>query len=236
MTVLADAIEWPATEKGRATKVRVLQVAADLILRHGVTGTGLEDVRRAAGVSGSQMTHYFRDKRHLVKDVIAWQAQSTLDQHHASELGELDTFTALRLWADLHVERMVQRDCQGGCSFGSLAGQLVEADPDARDDLARGFTEWLELFRHGFTLMKQRGELTRRADPGALAQALLAAMQGGMLLTQTLRDIAPLHASLNSALTYISTYAADPAAAAKVLTGPPRRRSRRSSQPGAASG
>src|ERR1700760_1057344 len=98
MTALADAIQWPATEKGRATKVRVLQVAADLILRHGVTGTGLEDVRRAAGVSGSQMTHYFRDKRHLVKDVIAWQAQSTLDQHHASELGELDTFTALRLW------------------------------------------------------------------------------------------------------------------------------------------
>lgn len=224
MTALAEAIEWPATEKGRATKVRVLQVAADLILRHGVAGTGLEDVRRAAGVSGSQMTHYFRDKRHLVRDVIAWQAQSTLDQHHAPELGELDTFAALRLWADLHIERQVQRDCQGGCSFGSLAGQLVEADPDARDDLARGFTEWLELFRHGFTLMKRSGELTRRADPDSLAQALLAAMQGGMLLTQTLRDVAPLRASLDAALTYVSTYAADPAAAAKVLRRPRRRR------------
>jgi TetR/AcrR family transcriptional repressor of nem operon len=223
VTALGEAIEWPATEKGRATKVRILQVAADLILRHGVTGTGLEDVRRAAGVSGSQMTHYFRDRRHLIKDVIAWQAQSTLQQHHAPQLGQLDTFAALRLWADLHIERQVERDCQGGCSFGSLAGQLVESEPDARDDLASGFTEWLELFRHGFTLMKQRGDLTAAADPTSLASALLAAMQGGMLLTQTLRDVAPLRASLDAVLTYISTYATDPAGAAKILKKPRRR-------------
>ena len=85
------------TAKGRATRERILQTAADLILQHGVTSTSIEDVRAAAGVSGSQMTHYFQDKRHLVKDVIAWQAQSVLSQHRAPELGELDSFTALRL-------------------------------------------------------------------------------------------------------------------------------------------
>jgi AcrR family transcriptional regulator len=87
------------TAKGRATRERILQVAADLILQHGVAGTGIDDVRAAAGVSGSQMTHYFRDKRHLVKDVIAWQAEYVLHQHQAPELGELDSFAALRLWA-----------------------------------------------------------------------------------------------------------------------------------------
>ncbi|MGH3167413.1 MAG: TetR/AcrR family transcriptional regulator [Trebonia sp.] len=205
------------TAKGRATRERILQVAADLILQHGVTGTGIDEVRAAAGVSGSQMTHYFRDKRHLVKDVIAWQAESVLHQHRAPELGELDSFAALRLWADLHVERQQQRECQGGCSFGSLAGQLVESDVETRNDLASGFGQWLELFRHGFTLMKDRGDLVRAADPDSLAQALLAAMQGGMLLTQTLRDLAPLRASLEAVLTYVATFAADPDSAAKAL-------------------
>lgn len=205
------------TAKGRATRERILQVAADLILQHGVAGTGIDDVRAAAGVGGSQMTHYFRDKRHLVKDVIAWQAESVLHQHRAPELGELDSFAALRLWADLHIERQQQRECQGGCSFGSLAGQLVEADAETRDDLANGFGQWLELFRHGFTLMRDRGDLVQTADPESLAQALLAAMQGGMLLTQTLRDIAPLRASLEAALTYVGTYATDADAAAKAL-------------------
>src|ERR1700759_5520688 len=105
------------------------------------------------------MTHYFGDKRQLVKDVIAWQAQSTLQQHHAPDLGQLDTFAALRLWADLHIERQLQRDGKGGCSFGSLAGQLVESDPEARDDLASGFTEWLALFRHGLSPLKRAGGL-----------------------------------------------------------------------------
>jgi AcrR family transcriptional regulator len=205
------------TAKGRATRERILATAADLITRYGVTGAGIDDVRAAAGVSGSQMTHYFRDKRHLVKDVIAWQAQSVLARHRAPELGELDTFAALRLWADLHVQRQVELDCRGGCSFGSLAGQLVESDPEARPDLADGFTQLHELVRHGFTLMRDRGDLIPAADPGALAAALLAAMQGGMLLTQTLRDTAPLRASLDAVLTYVGTFAADPGAAAKAL-------------------
>jgi AcrR family transcriptional regulator len=205
------------TAKGRATRERILRTAADLILQHGVTGAGIDDVRAAAGVSGSQMTHYFRDKEHLVKDVIAWQAASVLHQHQAPALGELDSFAALRLWADLHLERQEQRECQGGCSFGALAGQLVESDSETRADLASGFRQWLELFRHGFTLMKDRGDLTGAADPDSLAQALLAAMQGGMLLTQTLRDIAPLRASLNAALTHVGSYAADPDSAARAL-------------------
>jgi TetR/AcrR family transcriptional repressor of nem operon len=205
------------TAKGRATRERILRTAADLILQHGVTGTGIENVRAAAGVSGSQMTHYFQDKRHLIKDVIAWQTASVLQQHRAPELGELDNFAALRLWADLHVERQEQVGCQGGCSFGALAGQLVESDPETRSDLARGFENWLELFRHGLTLMKERGDLTAAADPEALAQSLLAAMQGGMLLTQTLRDTAPLRASLEAVLTYIGTYAADHGSAARAL-------------------
>ncbi len=205
------------TPKGRATRERILQVAADLILQHGVTGAGIDDVRAAAGVSGSQMTHYFRDKQHLVKDVIAWQAQSVLSEHRAPQLGELDTFAALRLWADLHVQRQEERGCQGGCSFGSLAGQLVESGPETRADLAGGFAEWLELFRHGFALMRARGALRPAANPEALASALLAAMQGGMLLTQTLRDTAPLRASLDAALTYIGTFATDPSSAAKAL-------------------
>ena len=171
------------TPKGRATRERILATAADLILRHGVTGAGIDDVRAAAGVSGSQMTHYFRDKQQLVKAVVAWQAQSVLTEHRAPQLGELDTFAALRLWADL----------------------------------AGGFTEWLELFRHGFALMRDRGDLLPAADPDSLAPALLAAMQGGMLLTQTLRDTAPLRASLDAALTYIGTFAADPDTAAKAL-------------------
>lgn len=65
--------------------------------------------------------------------------------------------------------------------------------------------------------MRDRGDLIPAADPDSLAQALLAAMQGGMLLTQTFRDVAPLRASLDAVLTCVATYAADRDSAAKAL-------------------
>jgi AcrR family transcriptional regulator len=207
----------PLTAKGRATRARILNAAADLILDRGVAGTGIEDFRKAAGVSGSQMTHYFRDKRTLIHEVITYQAEANLAEHQAAELEGFTTLASLRLWADLVTERQRQRNCRGGCSFGSLAGQLVESDPEARDDLADGFRRWLALFEHGLEAMKASGELRDDADPSTLACTLLAGMQGGMLLTQTLRTTEPLETAFSTALARVASFAADPARAARTL-------------------
>jgi TetR/AcrR family transcriptional repressor of nem operon len=198
------------TAKGRATRARILAVAAELVLKNGVAGTQIEDVRQAAGVSGSQMTHYFQDKRTLIKDVIAWQADSTVAAHQKPELGELDTFAAWRRWAGQITEQQLERGFQGGCDFGSLAGQLVESGEETRADLADGYERLLDLFRRGLRAMVDRGELRQDADPDALAHALLAAMQGGILLSQTLRRAAPLRDSLDAALAHLNTFASSP--------------------------
>jgi hypothetical protein len=40
--------EWP-TPRGRLTRARIVDTAADLFAQHGVVGTSVEDIRRAAG-------------------------------------------------------------------------------------------------------------------------------------------------------------------------------------------
>lgn len=197
------------TPKGRATRERIVRTAADLIFEHGVAGTSIDDVRKAAGVSGSQMTHYFTDKRSLIRAVVAWQADTVVELHAA--LGELDTFEALDLWAELNIARQKQRSCQGGCRFGSLAGELAEQDAQTRAELARGFQRWEALFRHGLKLMKTRGVLRPDANPDELALGLLAALQGGLLLTQTRRDIRPLEAALKTMMAQVRSFATDEA-------------------------
>src|ERR1700754_1762188 len=120
------------TPKGQATRARIVGIAAGLIFEHGVAGTSIDDVRQAAGVSGSQMTHYFTDKRSLVRAVVAWQADAGVELHQHPALGELDTFGALDMWVELNIARQKQRGCEGGCVLGSLAGELVEQDTDTR--------------------------------------------------------------------------------------------------------
>ncbi|MFG1814452.1 TetR/AcrR family transcriptional regulator [Kribbella sp. NPDC049174] len=190
------------TTKGQATRERILATAAELILRQGVAGTQLDDVRRVAGVSGSQLTHYFHDKQTLIDDVIAWQAHATLKREPV-----LDSFDAWHRWADHVVARQTARKFQGGCDYGSLAGQLAETSPETRAHLADGYDRWLAQFRDSLQVMRDQGLLRADADPDALANMLLAAMQGGVLLSQTLRRPEPLRDSLDAALARLESFA-----------------------------
>jgi len=194
------------TARGLATRERIVEVAADLIFLEGVAAVSMLDVRRAAKVSGSQLSHYFGEKQSLIRAVIAHQAEAVVAAHQMPELGQLDSFAALELWADLNIQRLQEHNCQGGCSFGALAGELAECDETLRTDLAAGFDRWEALFRNGLRLMRDRGELRRDADPERLGYTLMAALQGGMLLGQTARDAAPLQAALDSALDYVRSY------------------------------
>ncbi len=192
------------TRKGLATRDRIVAVAADLMIERGVAATSTEDVQRAAGVSPSQLYHYFGDKRTLVRAVIERATRTVLDAQQPW-LGRLDTLDALRAWRDLVVDLQRRRQCRGGCPLGTLASELSETWPDTRDDLADGFARWREPIRAGLRAMHARGELRPGADPDTLALALLAALQGGLLLTKVQRDPAPLEAALDTMIDQIAS-------------------------------
>src|SRR3954464_1241570 len=197
-----DAIrsEPKLTRKGQATRERILECAADLIYRHGVQGTSNDALRRAAGVSGSQLTHYFPDKETLVRAALAWRAESMMGLRHVPPRGPLDSMSALRAWADSYLVR--PEVVAGGCSFGSLAAEVLKSDLDVRDAVAEGFARWRAQFVDGLTDMRDRGQLRPDADPDQLATSLMAAFQGGLLLTQAAGDFQPLREALDAALAH----------------------------------
>jgi AcrR family transcriptional regulator len=192
------------TRKGRATRSRIVAAASELMFLRGVAGTSTDDVRQAAGVSTSQIYHYFRDKTALVRAVIAYQTEQILDAQQPL-LGRLDSMEALRAWRDLLVELQRERQCEGGCPIGSMAGELSETCPEMRPDLVEGFGRWEAGIRDGLRAMHDRGDLNAGADPDELALATLAALQGGLLLTQVRRETAPLEAALDTVLNHIAS-------------------------------
>ena len=192
------------TRKGQATRDRIVEAAAGLMFRQGVAGTTTEQVQAAAGVSASQVFHYFADKRALVRAVIAYQAEAVLAAQQPL-LARLDSMDALRAWADLYVSLEEQLKYEGGCPLGSLGGELAETDAAARRDVERGFARWEGAIRDGLRAMYARGDLRRGADPDALALALLTALQGGLLMTKIRRDPAPLRAVLDVVLAHIES-------------------------------
>src|ERR1700760_3998210 len=170
----------PPTEKGQATRDRIVAAAADLMYHHGVAGSSTPAVRDAAGVSSSQIYHYFADKDALTRAVIAHQTD-TIISNQTALLSRLDSFAALRAWRDVVVQ--VQRDLgyAGGCPLGSLSSELADHNGPAREALAAGFTQWAGAIRAGLQHMIDRGVLRAGTDPERLSLAMLAALQGGLL-------------------------------------------------------
>ncbi|MEU6090970.1 TetR family transcriptional regulator C-terminal domain-containing protein [Streptomyces sp. NPDC047085] len=196
------------TDKGQATRTRILEHAAELIYTKGVHATNNEQLRRAAGVSGSQLNHYFPTKESLVLAVIAWQADRVLAFHRSERFASFHDLDAFREWADFYVG--YERAYQEGCSLGSLASEIIKTDLDVHDELASAFDQWRDIFREGLRHMQQLGRISTDADPTQLANLLLSAFQGGSLLAQVARDITPLKDALQAAIDYVQTFVRSP--------------------------
>jgi TetR/AcrR family transcriptional repressor of nem operon len=189
---------YQLTPKGQATRARIVAAAARLIYEHGVKATNNEMVRRAAGVSGSQLTHYFADKEQLVHAVIDHQTDAMRGRLSAPPRKPLDSIDALQRWAQEYIDDPAV--ITGGCSFGSLASEVLKSEPGLHDAITRGFALWSDDFRAGLQTMRDNGTLSPNAPIDTLVHTLTAAFQGGLLLIQATGDIAQLRDALNAAI------------------------------------
>ena len=184
------------TPKGARTRARIVEEAAALIHERGVAGTTLDDIRAAAEVSGSQMTHYFADKHELVHAVIDYQAESIVNRNRRALSGA----NGVETWRNMVLSAAKRTKAKGGCALGSLAGQLAESDPDARALIASGFDQWAATIADGLRSLHADGKLPSGIDPDDLAVTLLATLEGGLVLAQVQQRSRPFETAINTLL------------------------------------
>ena len=175
----------------------------------GVNATTLDDVRIASGTSKSQLYRHFADKESLVQAVISVKAEEVLGRHR-QRLERLNSIRGLEIWRDAVVQRNALRNGAYGCELGSFASELADQDEAARTALNDHFRTWEGLLAAGLSRMVEAGVLRRDADPEVLATGLMAALQGGYLLSQTARDVGPMQIALDMAIAHVKSFAAAP--------------------------
>jgi TetR/AcrR family transcriptional repressor of nem operon len=188
----------PTTAKGRATLQRMLDAACVLFARQGIRATTLDQVQAASATGRSQMYSYFADKADLVTAVVNQQVERVLEAQEPV-LGSIATAADVRRWCQLAAQQYAADD-PVRCPIGSLIHELGEQDLDARAALAAGFARWHTALATGLRRVRDNGELAPYADPDGAASALLAAYQGGVLLTAATGD----HTLLTEGLTTVA--------------------------------
>lgn len=182
------------TSKGQRTRGTIIAAAADLFHRHGSAATTLADVRETAMVSSSQLYHYFGDKQDLVRAVVDHQASVVIENQQAMNLSTVDAF---REWKDALTTDEAAMRGQGGCPLGSLGAELAATDPVGRDRVAAGFQRWSRVIELGLANMQHDGTIADDVDTQRLAVAILAALQGGLLMGHVEQNANALDAALD---------------------------------------
>jgi TetR/AcrR family transcriptional regulator, transcriptional repressor for nem operon len=194
------------TSRGAATRSRIVLAAAELMHAQGVANTTIDEVLGASVTSKSQFYQHFADKTELVYEVITLRADEILSWQRA-RLEKIDSYRGLRQWRTAMVARCTLRHGLWGCELGSLAAELSDTDDMARISLAEHFAEWRGLLAATLERMRDRGRLRADIDAPALATALLAALEGGYLLSQTAHDPRLMQIALDSAIAHVMSFA-----------------------------
>lgn len=187
----------PPTRRGRRTRDAIVDAAAELMEARGIGPTAVGDVLEASGTGKSQLYHYFRGKQDLVLAVIDRQLERVLAAQPALADGN-----DVRAWAASVYELHESGGGPFPCPLGVLSGQ-VDADPAWREHQAAAFAAW----QHRIAALLARGQRDGGVDPARdadeMAVAVLASLQGGLMLARLHRDLRVLALALDAAVEHV---------------------------------
>jgi TetR/AcrR family transcriptional repressor of nem operon len=195
----------PRTGRGRASRERIVEHAAELFAERGVA-TSLDEVMAAAGAGKGQFYHYFRGRDDLVEAAVAHRSAQVL-AGLTEALGDVASLAELEQALAGFVAGFEQAGLPG-CPIGTLAVQVAGRNEGARLQAAAGFDAWERLLADTLERMRERGELRADVAPAVLATALLAGIEGGMVLSQARRDPASLRVAVEAGLAQLRAHRA----------------------------
>ena len=174
---------------GRGASKRAFVAATQELLRQrGYAASGLgEIVARSGAPKGSLYFHFPGGKEELAVAAMEHSAAQLRDAMVAILDSGEDVNEAIGRLVDALAAGLARSDFADGCPIATVALETAGESETMRAAAEAAFGSWLEVLE---------GRLTRAGVDAALAQEralhVLAAIEGGLMLSRARRDVAPL--------------------------------------------
>jgi TetR/AcrR family transcriptional repressor of lmrAB and yxaGH operons len=186
----------PRPDRSRAA---LLDSAAALFRRQGYAATGVNQILASADVKAGSLYHHFPDgKQELaaaVVDVVGGGIERRLRRFLESDLAVADIVDA---WIDL-MSAGLSCDQRDGCPIEPIATESVNASPQVREASARAFGGWSLAVAD-----RLRADGWPNADADQTALAVIALLEGALILSRIAGDATALDAAKAAARTLLS--------------------------------
>jgi len=208
MAATRNALNEARSPKGAATRDQILDAASRLIYLRGYHSTSLDDVLREGGVGKGNFYYYFRSKEELgfaiIDRLVQGFAERTLEPAFA-DVGA-DPIAQIHGFLDRLLDNQRQRKCVGGCPMGNLASELSDVHEGFRKRLAGIFLRWRTRLTEALERGQVQGRVRGDADAAGVAQFIVAALEGAILLTKVSKDIAVMEQCVQHLKHHLTLY------------------------------
>ena len=175
------------------TRQRIINVAKSLFHNRSYADVGIKEICDKAEIQKGSFYHFFPSKQDLTLAVIdkhsADMKEALIDQAFSSTLPPLKR---LQCFLDLTIEMQTNIHEQTGhvygCPFGNLANEMATQDENIRLKVNQSFSNLYGLFSSTLQEAIDNNELDKINSVDATAQAMLAYLEGAMLLAKTQND------------------------------------------------
>ena len=179
--------------KGQRTREHIMGTAQSLILQRGYAGTSIDDIIGEAGITKGGFFYHFDGKNDLARSLVLRYLDQ--DAEFFNELGDRarslteDPLQQFLIFLKLMAEAMENLPgAHPGCLVASFAYQSHLFDDDVRELYFKGMVSWRELFLEYIKKAAERHEPKIEMPLEELADNLIAAIEGGILMSRVLND------------------------------------------------
>ncbi|KMY51189.1 TetR/AcrR family transcriptional regulator [Peribacillus loiseleuriae] len=171
-------------------KQEIITITRGIIHSKGYQATSISDILKAASIGKGQFYHYFSSKYDLGLAVVENLVQD-LDQQLIDEIfhSKEEAKTRLNKMLDWNLASYMETKSKLGCAIGNLAIEMSEHDETFRVKIKEFFDKWISEVTDALTEMVKQNQLDPTTDCKKNAQAIVAMIEGGILLMKNQQDI-----------------------------------------------
>jgi TetR/AcrR family transcriptional regulator, transcriptional repressor for nem operon len=168
--------------KGGRTRQRIIEQAAPLFNRQGFAGCSMQDVLDATGLEKGGVYRHFAGKEELAAAVFAW----SLKQAVKTRTDGLDQVGNAVERLKAVIRRFVETPSPvaGGCPLLNTAVDADDGNATLRRLVRKAFADWRRRVGELVTQGVAAGEIRQDADPARVADTIIAALEGGLVLSR----------------------------------------------------
>jgi TetR/AcrR family transcriptional regulator, transcriptional repressor for nem operon len=183
--------------KGEVTREKILTVARELFNTKGFYATTISDLVEATGMRKGCLYFHFSGKDAIVRVVLNDVIEgffATLDRLFDG----VDPGVGINSLLTFMLDMNLTTGFVGGCIFGNAALEMSDTNHEFEETMGKFFADWTGKVQSVVSKAQAQTKIRTDLDSLALAQIIIATLEGGVMMSRVQKDERPLRTCLDT--------------------------------------